>query len=346
MIRIDSLKIKASAECLKSVNESLFENFERSIEGEITQEKQVLSPKKVRELGLKNIEVDTKKDLLILELSSKVLHSRYYDMINLETVEETFNNVKKCNIIDFDTNKFIDSSEVLRCDITNNLRVSRDVQRVIGEQRIFRINNNYACNPYPETNSVFKNGVVFKRRVKSNRHKETLTMYDKFKELSRNNVENRVLLKHTKLEDFRGVLRVESRFANFEQMRKNFNVSGLSLLEVLNSNENVNAKLYEKITTLENIEFEVIKNYKILFDMSSQMSDSKIKKTLGELQVLSLCNNDIELVKLYLQENRIQNKARALRRYREVLKKVNEFDTGELEMDKSVNEIKTLLRVA
>jgi len=153
-------------------------------------------------------------------------------------------------------------------------------------------------------------------------------------------------LKYFDPELFRFIARVESRFANLQQMRMHFNTVDLSLVNVLSSQEQVNAKIFDKITNIQNIEFETIKNYKILFAMSSQMNDSKIKKTLGELEVLRLCDNDIDLIKLYLRQNKIRNKARALRRYREVLKKVNEFDTGELEMDKSVNEIKSLLRVA
>jgi len=305
-----------------------------------------LSPRKVKRLGLKNVEVDNRNGSLILELSSKILKENYFELINLNNLEETFEKVKRCNIIDFDTNKLIDSSNVLRCDVTNNLKLTRDVSKVISELQIYGINNKYSCNPYPDTNTAFKDSVVFKRKVRSPKNKETQIIYGKFNEVTRNNAENRELLKYFDPELFRFIARVESRFANLQQMRMHFNTVDLSLVNVLSSQEQVNAKIFDKITNIQNIEFETIKNYKILFAMSSQMNDSKIKKTLGELEVLRLCDNDIDLIKLYLRQNKIRNKARALRRYREVLKKVNEFDTGELEMDKSVNEIKSLLRVA
>ena len=350
MLGLDSIKLVTSLDCINSINDNVFQSDVSNLSGEVIKHKKVLNSQRLKEfgfemLGLKNISVDYLKGELLMEVSAKALKHKYPEQINLNTVEQEFNNIKGYNVIDFNTPVLIDNANVLTCDCTNDLKLTRDVSKVIKDLEVFRFNQKYDCTTYPDKKNSYEESIVFDKNVKSKASKERLTIYSKYIDVTRDNKSNRELLKYVDPEVFTNKARFESRHTSFEQMRKHFNIIDLSLVNVLNSQEQVNAKIFDKITNIENINFENLQNYKRFFIMSQEMQMSNLVKLAGELAIVIACNYNVDLINSIIKNSKTTNKTYARKRFESIMKNID-IAGRELEIDKSINEIKSLLRAA
>ena len=132
MIRIDSLKAQFNRNFI-SFNP---ENFNKTITqiNDVETESFHLNDKH-KILGLKNIRIN--ENNCIVELSSKYIPAEYPVMININNVETYFNTINKSKIIRFDPIELIENTEVLSCDLTQNILIQNSVKDYINALSIF-----------------------------------------------------------------------------------------------------------------------------------------------------------------------------------------------------------------
>lgn len=329
MLRFDSLKLQFSKE-LVSFDPANYNKTTKEIE-DCEQISYNLKYKNKLIIGLKNITITD--NYCNIEISSKLIPNIYYDMINVATIDKYLNEINKPNLIRFDLDSLIRNSNVLTCDVTNNLKVTGKPEHYIYSLVPFKMNDKYEYKLYPNKS------IIFKRNVKTSSLKESITIYIKYTELleKRNNeFRNKI-----NIEDFKNVVRFESRFENFELMRNSFKTKDNSLYEIINSKENPNLKIFERITDIESTQVETFNNYKTLLQMKTKYKHSKLRNIQGNLAILNSCNNDIDLVKLYFKTNSNANNSRYIREMKSLIKFKSEIENKSLE-DK-ISEMKKLL---
>jgi len=328
---LDTIKLKLPLEAIAELNKSAFniQVCSSGLSGEVLKQKQVLQKHKI--FGVKNLELNNLANYLVLELSAKVLKSHYFYGININTIELVVKNINNSGIIKFHSNKFIESAEVLRCDVANNLKVKNKVNTYIEFLNIYRLNTNY-------NTSYYRSGIVFKKDVKS--YKERLIFYDKQMELLRDKELLKVLSSADVLK-FNNILRCESNLVSFKAIRSNFNITNNKLLSVLSSKEKVNYKIFNNIvadTEPANINFlNHWKNYKKI---------NKIEKIFGMEHICEFYNYNYGKIKAFIRQSSKGKTSYQYRRYKNFLKKLaiqKEDYNKELEV---ITELKKLLLVA
>jgi len=349
MQNIDSLKFEISRDLisfnLENYNKSVFfnlENYEKSINEMYDCEYTKYGLRdSLKQTGLNGIFINDRK--CVIQISSKLVPEDYYNMINKNTVEKYFNKLNATGLIKFNVNTAIENSYVLSCDITNNIPNIENVATYINPLLIFKTNNKFICKHYNNES------ISFTRNVKNLASGEHLKLYDKIKELENpKKKENKDFLKTIDVENFRNVLRVESRFNNAKLMRKHFNVAGLSLSNILNSKEKINYNIFNKITDLKNIDINTYKNYNTLMGMrEKKIRRSTIENITGKLAIIKMLNCDIELIRDFINtgSGKKSNNSATIKEYRRLTKSLNDVDKNS-NVDERVNEIKEYLQVA
>jgi hypothetical protein len=242
MVRIDSLKLKFSdiESTFRNINKEAF--YKEIIEDN---DNIIMTRYKLKDdykpYGLKSLSLDFGNNQGILELSSKALQKYYYHLINKESLGHLIYNLNKNNFSQIDIQNFIVKSQVLKVDVTNNIKIDKPIKEYISQiQTLF--------NPKLRMIAVKNESVIFKNDVKNKRYKIRQIYYDKFKEVSRYTKDNQELWKYFDPSIMKDTLRIESNIVSFGMMRKLFNVESNSLTNILCSNENVNLNIFNKIT--------------------------------------------------------------------------------------------------
>ena len=254
MIRIDSLK----AQFNKNFISFDPENFNKTITqiNDVETESFHLNDKH-KILGLKNIRIN--ENNCIVELSSKYIPAEYPAMININNVETYFNTINKSKIIRFDPIELIENTEVLSCDLTQNILIQNSVKDYINALSIFKLNDKYHCK-------IFENeSVQFVRKVNTNYLKEHLIIYNKLPELLL--AENTELRNQLDIESFKNILRFESKYTTLKAVRNNLNITDNKLISILKSDAKIHYNTFNKITDISNINIEIFNNAKIILEM-------------------------------------------------------------------------------
>ena len=117
------------------------------------------------------------------------------------------------------------------------------------------------------------------------------------------------------------------------------------MLSVLESEANPNLKIFNRITQeIDETDYNNIQDFKTLIEMKQTYKHKDIQKEIAMVSILKMCNNDIELVKVYLATNSTANNSRLLRQFKARLKAKNEFEIGDI--DKDITDIRSLLSAA
>jgi transposase-like protein len=332
-MNIDSIKIRLPIECLVNYKECAFDTIKTdSMQFPETKIQYKLNTKKP--LGLKDIVLNQTQGYATLEMSAKILKENYFKLINENTIENAFENVNALGLIQLNIPSSIEHSQVLRCDVTTDLNI-QDIPKHLRSLSAYRINRKYDCKVYPSS-------VVFNRNVTTKSLKEYQTFYCKATDMKK---KDRELLKYVSIQDAKNVLRCESRYANFQQIRNAIEGIDLSLLSVLQSEAKPNLKIFNRITQeIEPSDYHNIQNFQTLIDMKQAYKHKDIQKEIAMASILKMCNFDIELVKVYLATNSTANNSRLLKQFKSRLKAKNEIDIGSIEND--MNEIRGLLTAA
>lgn len=331
MLNLDSVKIQFPLDLITFKPEK-FNKTIKEIEDVETISYEV-KPKYLK-TGIKNILVNESGG--ILEFSSKLIPGLYQEMMNINTIERYLNEINNLDLIKFNTSDVITSGILWSCDNTNNVKVE-NVPTYINSLCVYKYNDKY------KSDFFIDESIIFDKNVTTKSFKEHLTVYNKFPELLK--AENKDFRNEIDINYFKNVLRFESRFANFELMRKSFNVKDLTLLNVLNSKEKVNYNILNRITDLSSINIDTINNFKTLIEMKEKYKYSKIRNIQGDLSILHSCNYDIDLLKLFFKTNSTANNSRYIRHMKQLLKSKDAIDKH-CSIDEKVNEMKEFLKVA
>jgi len=224
-----------------------------------------------------------------------------------------FVEVNKYSPITVNPGQAIEESRVLSMDCTNNLKVSRDPINYISALNQIRINNKYNVTDYREPGNK---GIVIAGKQKT--FKERMIFYDKILEINR----DKALKKESYFINLQGqhtnVLRIESNFTSFAKIQEYTETSTL-LKDILNSNENPNLKLFDKITKPN-------KGIQLYLELGkfAGMTLHEIEKRIGMEGIIKLCNYDINLVIQFIKDKREKktNNSKVIQNYRNVLAEV------------------------
>ncbi len=332
MIRIDSLKAQFNKNFI-SFNP---ENFNKTITqiNDVETESFHLNDKH-KILGLKNIRIN--ENNCIVELSAKYIPTEYSEMININNVETYFNMINKSNIIRFNPIELIQNTEVLSCDLTQNILIQNSVKDYINALSIFKLNDKYHCK-------IFENeSVQFVRKVNTNYLKEHLIIYNKLPELLL--AENTELRNQLDIESFKNILRFESKYTTLKAVRNNLNITDNKLISILKSDVKIHYNTFNKITDISNIDIEIFNNAKIILEMRKFKKRSTIEKEIGMINIINALNYDIDLIKIFINANSTANNSKTIKHYKQLTKSVIDIK-NESDIDNKVKEIKEMLLVA
>lgn len=342
MNRFDTLKMQFSTGSIEGFNKDCFEIIETKGYTKGSQKKYELwrLEKEKKPLGISSILINPDSGTVSMEFSSKVLKENYFDLIHKNNINETVQKINKTGIIKLNSNRFIDSSEMFRFDACYNLRGIENDQSYINALNVIALSNkDVFTRPYE------REGISFKYKAKNN--KTQSRTYPKYPEMKKK--KNRAIVEHTGLDCFKNVLRPETQYIQFKEMRKVLNLAKdktITLQDILESNEPILYKSFsdilkfnpeqstEKIWSLEMREIVAM----ITADDSLSMNETR--KQLGDLLILKYFK-DLDSVNAFLASKVKGNISKYKREYQNIKVKT----AGEKEI-KQVNDFIEQLKTA
>ena len=334
MVNLDTVKIQFHRDLALNYNSDYFR-----YKTEETDDNYVITSHKLKKLhkrtGLKDITIN--ENNVIIDFGSKILPGRYKEMINLNTMEEYLKEITLTGIIDFNTNDIISQSSILSCDVTNNMTVE-SVPECINNLMIFKLNDKYTLEYYPNQT------LIFTRDVKTKSVKEKLVLYNKYDELYLKR--NEKFRDKINVDEYKNILRIESRFENHELIRQSFKTDDLNFLSILSSDEKINHNIFNRITNIKDIKnIETFTNNQTLFEMKEKLSYSKIRNLHGDIGIIQSCNHDIDLIKRFFKINSTANNSAKIRHLSKLSLALKKSESNN-NVDDMVNEIKQFLKSA
>ena len=229
MIRLDRLKVLIPNEYIRAKLEIHYFEKNIRIKGEnIPPVVTYILRDQYRNMGVSYIQVNS--DYTVIDLTGKILKGNYFDMININTIEQALENIGNEAIKINNISQAIDTGRVLLLDVTNNLVVN-DIEKNIKVMASQRYKQNYELELYKTQALVLRN-----RNKTSNLR---TIFYDKQSELKK---QGKGILEYIDLEDYKDVLRCETNIRKLKDIRQLLNISekDIKLLDVLNSKAKVN----------------------------------------------------------------------------------------------------------
>lgn len=339
MIRLDSFKIKLPIELINNIDLSnhrskhlpIAETFEGK--EKIIQDKIVVSN---LDHGFNRVTIDNLQNEIIIEGSAKILKSNYYDGICLDTFEQLHHELTRHKLIDISQDNLM-MSQMFTLDCTVNLEVKDIKQSVRATVEHGSMSSNYIVKDFSKGGNF---GFVATRDVSS--YKERMTGYSKLMEVSNTNSkfakDYPAAIKRFNL----NTLRLESNFASFKNVRDHFKVTSNNLGSILNSQENVNFKMFDRL-------IHAGKQLELFSDAYEKMKFHDIIKEIGYKGFLEKFNYDLNAAKVFISVKypRTKNSDPGAR-----YKKIIEQKYAELTKDKRhfnnqfISEITEKLKIA
>ena len=238
MTKADSITLRIPAVALLGFNDSAFDNFGSLKTGTDFGSKAYSSTLKSLH-GINDIKISPSNEVII-QISAKCLNELYMQGISKETIRQVVFNINNSNVIKFDVDSFLEHAEVLKVDITDNIKVNGNVRDYMTALHLHQSRQLKAVEFY---NRQDNSGIVFK---KSNLYSKCYS-----KELDIYKAKNKDLVSQFPilLQESQGIARWETSFRTFEQMRDGFQLTGkvIYLNDVLNSDVKVNYNTFNKV---------------------------------------------------------------------------------------------------
>lgn len=304
MVRLDSIKIKAPTDVLNGFNADAFDRNTKTKSGIIVKD---TSEIKDVYFGFNNCTINNLTNDFTIEVSAKILGSDYAEGININTYDRLIDTVNSHKILNINSDAFYNVAEVLRADVTDNVKIDYKGD-IYSDLSIIPLPNKYEVTPYSTTRNK---GVVFKGKQKS--FKERQIMYDKLIELSSVRQGKQFLNsvnKHKIYNDFKNTVRVEGNFTSFDTMRKYIGSNKFS--DVLNSDAKVNFQLFNKI--VKQAVVEVLH----LFDKYDGMTLKEVIRRRGLEGIITDAKYNWNYIDLWLKNKAPKNYRRARKEFRAI----------------------------
>ncbi len=190
------------------------------------------------------ISVNFLKQTLTLEFSSKILKEKYPDLISKETIKECLTNINQLNICDIDVDNIILNGVITSVDIT------RDTDLILDDNLLNALNtqvNNYRRFKWTHYD---KEGITFTKDVKSKDCTETITLYNKEKEICTTHNKdflNSLSRPQSIIDYFRKKTRFEITLDTPQKIMDYLNVADTKITSVLNSDANPILTQFNKV---------------------------------------------------------------------------------------------------
>ena len=181
------------------------------------------------------IAVSYVKQTLTLEFSSKILKENYPDLISRDTIKKCLTNINQLNICNIDVDSILSNGVVTSVDITY------DADLILNDNLLDALNsqvNNYRRFKWTHYNNE---GITFTKDVKSKDCTETITLYNKEKEIctSHNkNFLNSLSQPQQIMDYFKGKTRFEITLDTPKKIMNYLNLTDTKIFSVLNSDTN------------------------------------------------------------------------------------------------------------
>ena len=206
------------------------------------------------------IAVSYVKQTLTLEFSSKILKENYPDLISRDTIKKCLTNINQLNICNIDVDSILSNGVVTSVDITYNADL------ILNDNLLDALNsqvNNYRRFKWTHYNNE---GITFTKDVKSKDCTETITLYNKEKEIctSHNkNFLNSLSQPQQIMDYFKGKTRFEITLDTPKKIMNYLNLTDTKIFSVLNSDTNPILILFDKIfnNSVANISNATFDNY-------------------------------------------------------------------------------------
>ena len=274
MLKFDKIKIISSKENIKILNENVFEN--KLIDGYIIEQR--YSKKLPYSLY---IEVDYKKDELVLEFSGKILGDDYPHLINRENIHTCLSNINNLGFCTLNIDAILCDGDVVKVDVSTDIEYSnckaltQSIQIGIRNFKKHLVRN-------------MTGNLVIEKNVQTKGRKLRLTIYDKGKEIRR--AENRNFLSslinpNALINYFDGKVRFELNLNSKEQLRNMLRITNTNIQAILNSTANPILEMLDEV--LEDFEFN---------------SDCEDFTELKNRLVLEYCDHDLAKVETLVRK--------------------------------------------
>ena len=295
MLTFDKLKIVSKIENIEICNHEVFE--------------QTIKNNNVASLKYKHInpcalyiEIDYLENELVIEFSGKILGRAYKKLISKETIKECFENINNIGVCLLDTEAIMEDAVVVKCDVTCDVPCD-DVAKVTA----FIRGNISNYNQY--TAKRLRNGnFIVEKNVTTRQYKKRLTIYDKDKEMRKN--ENMRFMRDYGMASnaFENLCRFEMNLNSQAQIRSALNVPDTMLLTVLNA----------EASPIEDFMYEVVA------DNLNGTEPTDRTAYITEL-VLRDCGYDLAAVEAKMRTFYAKgtNLSKVMKPYREALAKTN-----------------------
>lgn len=244
--------------------------------------------------GLNKVTYMPETGIVTFDISGKLLPVEHKQLISQSNIEDCFNVINATGIVEVECLSALENSIVRKVDFTENLSVSNVGAYLSAVSTIS--SSRYNKDMYNgRGDEAGKTGVVFRGTYKT--FKEYLLFYDKQAE--------------TKNEVYRNILRIESKRATFDSIRKDVQ-AGNNLLDILTSAEKPVLKVYSRVTGMNEANLK-------LYDRMKSIAD--IKQLFYE-SLLQQAGDDMQTVKQYLI---LANKNKRRANVTETLKRIETY---------------------
>ena len=223
------------------------------------------------------IAVSYVKQTLTLEFSSKILKENYPDLISRDTIKKCLTNINQLNICNIEVDSILSNGVVTSVDITY------DADLILNDNLLDALNsqvNNYRRFKWTHYNNE---GITFTKDVKSKDCTETITLYNKEKEIctSHNkNFLNSLSQPQQIMDYFKGKTRFEITLDTPKKIMNYLNLTDTKIFSVLNSDTNPILILFDKIfnnsvTNISNATFDNYEEWSMKIILDSYNGDLK-----------------------------------------------------------------------
>ena len=184
------------------------------------------------------------KQTLTLEFSSKVLQEDYPKLISKETIGDCLERINQLGICQIDTQGILQTGCITSMDVTTD--VDLDLTSQVLDTLNERVGNyrRYKWEHYENE------GIAFSRDVKSRDCKETLILYNKGRELQRNDNQaflNTLTNKYQVLDYFNGKARFELSLDTPKKIKHYTEVEDTYIMDVLNTKANPLLEVFNSV---------------------------------------------------------------------------------------------------
>lgn len=230
MLNFDRLKLAIPLNLCSNIKEELFENI---IDGNLSVSNEILNELN----GVNLIQLNYRDNLLIFDITGEFnARKNYLGLINKDNIRNVLEKFNNLGFVNFEVEEVIAQTKVFLCDITQDIFVSSDIEKVLCDlkQRLQVNSDRYYIHKYSCS------GISIKPIAQS--RKETFDIYPKYKQLRLKKHERyRQCVGYEYFEKIKNMLRVELQLKSYSLIRHYFNLEKnkeIMLKDLLMSSEN------------------------------------------------------------------------------------------------------------